>query len=502
MRLLLAARESRVNRKRKNIDVDPIDSQDKAARPWAEAEGHEIVKTVADVVSSKTMPMKRRNLGAFLSDPTSLSQIDGILVAKMDRLSRGSDQDFTAIKSWADANRKVLVIASGPQYPARKGTADSVVWAVLEDQARNEWQSIHDRLTGQTQRLLEAGRWVGSVPLGLKLVNGVPVIDDETTAVLRGIVSMVGANSPLRVVSAWTREMGHYRAPSAIRQIVKEMDGYWAGEWSRSCEGVSYTWDTGPLVSRAEIVKARTSLASRHNGGTNGGGSVRFLAGRMFCGVCGTGHLVVHDLKKLRCRGADGRGCGAPRIPYYGVVELVNRALSALNAPVREWVPGADTTELAREVAGMEKLRLQLKDMGLGTTELDARLEEAGRRLESAESAGRWIESDQTIGDVYAGLDESQRAAWVRAHDVQVYAKRTGSVITVRVATDMGGMAAARSDRPGTAWVPDQTDESREHQRRTAVEGIARRQLAARGLDPDPATIDQIVSNVLAEFKR
>src|SRR5689334_3000808 len=104
MRLLLAARLSK-----DRAGQTGLDSQDTDARAWAERNGHEVIATAADKISGRTSPFDRPNLGAWLTDPALRVKYDGIVVSKLDRLSRGRDW---GIRSWAEEHNKKLIVVS------------------------------------------------------------------------------------------------------------------------------------------------------------------------------------------------------------------------------------------------------------------------------------------------------------------------------------------------------------------------------------------------------
>src|SRR6266700_4065219 len=122
MRLLLAARLSK-----DRAGQTGLDSQDTDARAWAERNGHEVIATAADKISGRTSPLDRPNLGPWLSTPALMAKYDGIVVSKLDRLTRGRDW---GIREWAEKNGKKLVVVSPelcwPHEPA--DTATPVVW--------------------------------------------------------------------------------------------------------------------------------------------------------------------------------------------------------------------------------------------------------------------------------------------------------------------------------------------------------------------------------------
>jgi hypothetical protein len=98
MRLIVAARLSRAREGQTGIDTQDLD-----ARKWAESHGHTVVAVLADTISGRVSPFKRRNLGPWLTEPDKMAQYDAVLASKMDRHTRGRDWK---IRQWAEDNSK------------------------------------------------------------------------------------------------------------------------------------------------------------------------------------------------------------------------------------------------------------------------------------------------------------------------------------------------------------------------------------------------------------
>ncbi len=168
MRVIIAARLS--VGKKGGQQGGGIETQDKLAREWAERNRHTVVATVADTKSGTVAPMDRKNLGPWVTYPELMSQYDGIVAFKMDRLSRAGWKDEVQIRLWAEANGKTLLIVDGPQWPPRD-QGDRMLWDFLAGQARAEWESIVERTGRERTRLWELGSYVGKPTFAYKLVG-------------------------------------------------------------------------------------------------------------------------------------------------------------------------------------------------------------------------------------------------------------------------------------------------------------------------------------------
>jgi len=123
VRALIAARLSRLQQDgRQGIGID---TQDEKSRAFCEREGMTIVEVVADTKSGTVAPWDRKNLKPWVTDPERISMYDAVVALKTDRVSRGTQEDFTRIEYWATEHGKRLIIVDGPQYPARADKHDS-----------------------------------------------------------------------------------------------------------------------------------------------------------------------------------------------------------------------------------------------------------------------------------------------------------------------------------------------------------------------------------------
>src|SRR5579859_5869314 len=139
MRLLLAARLSQLARGQTGMDT-----QDDDARAWAVGKGHTVVAAVADRISGRVSPLNRKNLGAWLNEPARIALYDGILVAKIDRLTRKRDWD---IRQWAEEHgKKILVVSPELEWPPKPGDiATPIIWDDLVNLAVSEWENTSQR---------------------------------------------------------------------------------------------------------------------------------------------------------------------------------------------------------------------------------------------------------------------------------------------------------------------------------------------------------------------
>ena len=445
MRLLLAARLSR--KQKDGQDGIGIETQDKRAREWAEREGHVIVATVPDTKSGTVAPWDRKNLRGWVTDPAKMAQYDGVLAYKTDRLSRGSQEDFTRIEHWATLHGKALVIADGPQYPARDDS-DYWRWAAEKRGARTEWEAIRERCLRSQRELTERGVLTNRAPWGYEIAGeryGKALVPDaEGRQYAEEIFRRVAAGETLACVARWMEaETGRQWWARTVGLIVRNTvyRGYRAdaaGRVVHKCEA---------LVSPALWQDANAALAGRPKRGPQAKESTAMLTGALYCGrpSCTAGP----DSPMYRITGRWRKGGEWVKVPYYrcygrgagakgcGNMVRLEVADAAANAIAAEWLALAPVIVMERdgdhvaELADTRDALLRLPSLGLPEEEEDARRAELrARRAELAElvKAGpQWTEVERgTYADEYAAVPANKRGEWLRRNGLTLQATKTG----------------------------------------------------------------------------
>ncbi|MGH3120872.1 MAG: recombinase family protein [Streptosporangiaceae bacterium] len=206
MRLLLAARLSQ-----DQAGQTGLDTQDTDARAWAERNGHEVIATAADKISGRTSPWDRPHLGPWLTEPHLITRFDGIVVSKLDRLSRGRDW---GIRAWAEEHRKKLIVVSPElSWPPEKGDAVTpLIWDNLVNIASAEWENTSMRYQRMQAHLRGLGSFVGRPPFGFRIVgeakSKVLEIDPVQAAAVTEVVAMYLAGRSLRQLCAYLDAQG------------------------------------------------------------------------------------------------------------------------------------------------------------------------------------------------------------------------------------------------------------------------------------------------------
>lgn len=458
MRVIVAARLSR-----KQADGQQgigIETQDERGRQWAGANGHEVVAVAADTKSGTTAPWDRPVLRPWVSDPAKLALYDGIVAYATDRISRGTDQDFSRIEAWAADHGKKLIIANGGDgiwYPAR-GDSDYWQWAATKREARREWESITRRTRDAQQRLRGQGWLVGPAPWGYGVAGPkygrhlvpndpgreyIPAIFARCAGDVPGSDGRPGGWSLPRI-AAWLTSQGVRPpgrstswGPTTVAAIIRRRAymGYheMSGGTVHRCEALvpADVWRRAndALTARAGVKRGHSDPETRP-----------MLSGVLYCPRCGSG------MHRMWARGWGG----ADRVPYYHCSgrqapgrkcgNMVQCALAdaavdqiaarTFKAPVlaARTVPGEDHS------AELEEIRYQIQRLGSRDLPDDAydaelsRLRAERDRLAALPAVpARVVEepTGQTYAELWEALSTPERGPWLAAKGFRAEADKT-----------------------------------------------------------------------------
>ena len=477
VRALIAARLSQLQRDgRAGIGID---IQDEKSRAFCEREGMFVVDVVADTKSGAVAPWDRKNLKPWVTDPERMSLYDVVVALKTDRLSRGTQVDFTRIEYWAAENGKRLVIVDGPQYPARKDAheqADYWQWHAEKMVARKEWELDRERTLRATDKLRRENKFVGRVPWGY--VTEGPKYDKRLVATDLGreyipqIYDMIIGGTSLADVCEWldslhlkqkrdkdTGELadvpwwparlaiiirnpvyrGHYQMTRTERD-PETGEVVWSERWEHSCEA---------LIDARRFRLANEALVTREKRGPIGNPETRaMLKGAIKCPDCegssmnkittrasskpGSGTLTYY-----RCTGTGSRpkGCGN-MVRIEAADAAVNEIMATtFRVPVKRLilVKGTDYQDELDEI----RYRIRELDPDVMTDEqYDAQLGRlrAERDRLKALPAEPDLWEEQLTGELYSGIYQAlpicERGAWLKSHGFLIHAtKKEVSVI-------------------------------------------------------------------------
>jgi DNA invertase Pin-like site-specific DNA recombinase len=431
LRLLLVARLSRKKTGTARVEGVSIEIQDATARTWAEREGHAVIGVAADIKSGTTAPWNRRNLKPWMTDPALMAMYDGILIYHTDRLSRGTQEDFTYIEHWAVAHGKRIIVADGPQFPKRDDS-DYWRWTSEKDVARKEWERIRARQMGTQTQLKSMGHAVGKPPFGYMVTGAVYAkrfeIDPVTGPVAREAFQRIADGHTASNVAIWLSEQtGQSWRVKRVTEMIKRRT--YLGER----DGHAFT----ALVSEELWNDANAAMASRSFKQRDAGGrrTAHGYSGEIFC-ECGAKlyrHQSERGKEKYRCaRGRRGDvtearcGHGAPLLgPVDAAIDtLMRRAMVPERVMMTTGGDHGRQMELQRLQDAMSAAMAK-RDMAEVTrlaaefADVDARPAEAVRTI--------LRETGRSYADVWGSGELSDRRAMLARGDFRIRVQEHGA---------------------------------------------------------------------------
>jgi site-specific DNA recombinase len=131
----------------------------------AKARGDELVTIVEDLdVSGSVNPFTRDRLGPWLTDPDKITKWDGLIVAKLDRLTR-SLFDFQSLLIWCKEHDKTLIsVSEGVDFSTPTGRLMANILIMF---AEFERERMSERRAEAAASMRLTARWGGGVvPFG------------------------------------------------------------------------------------------------------------------------------------------------------------------------------------------------------------------------------------------------------------------------------------------------------------------------------------------------
>jgi hypothetical protein len=431
LRLVAPARKSR-----KGDEGSQFDRQEARNAERAERDGHTIVHTTHDVVSSQTMPWQRKELKEWMTDPSKLAMYDGILV-ETDRLSRCDDKGWHTIESWCYDHDKKIITTEGVQFLPRDDS-DRYQWLGLKRRARTYWEDVRDK-HAQTRKLIHDNHAaIGLAPFGYKIegakLHKTFVIDPVTGPLAREAFRRISEGHTATSVAIWLSE---------VTRDLKKPNGKPYGPWrvKRVTDMISRRTYLGErdghtfeaLVSEDLFNAANAAMATRSCTGRETGGrrTEHAYSGHIYC-ECGVPlyrHQSDRGIEKYRCgRGRSGilteKRCeyGAPNFtPVNDAIDaLMSRFSMAERVLVTTGGDHARQMELARiqdemssamarkDMAGVTRLAAEFSEVEATPSEaIQTELRETGRTYAEVWAAG-------TLGDRRALLARGEYTVTVK----------------------------------------------------------------------------------------
>lgn len=355
MRLAVYARQSKSDRDR----VPSTDWQITEAEAWAASRGHEIVQRYADADTSGYRKVARPAFVALLESVTA-GEVDGVLVWRLDRLSRQGQWGPDVLKFMEARNVHSVALLSVCEDIDTSSAAGELILGVRLSIAKGEAEAISTRWKTQKRRAAEAGtpssggsRWFGWTPDRTQL-------DPVEAEAVRHAASVILAGGSLRgIVLAWNEAgvatvTGRPWSTTALRGIltsrrlcaVREHNGQiiGPGQW--------------PAILDADTVERMRRLFDDPTRATRGAPRRTLLSGFLKCGKCGVfllGGVRAGGTKVYRCP-APPQGCNGTSLLAAETEDVITaRVFAAVKAGRLPVPPTHDpTSELVARLADLE----------------------------------------------------------------------------------------------------------------------------------------------------
>lgn len=201
-------------------------AQEEKLRAYAQLYELELVAVVTDAGASGKS-LHRPGLAVVLA-ALDEGRAEGLLVAKLDRLTRSVRDLGTLLESYFGSRFSLLAV--GEQIDTRSA-AGRLVLNVLTSVAQWEREAIGERTAAALAHKKAQGDHVGAAPLGMDLVAGrlQKSIQEQTT--ITRLLDLRAEGLPLREIAARLKGEGHRTKrggawhPQTVARVLQRVDG-------------------------------------------------------------------------------------------------------------------------------------------------------------------------------------------------------------------------------------------------------------------------------------
>ena len=171
-------------------DKVSLDTQPAELKRYCKARGFELVKTVSEIESAYKVPFEERPGGKEALESIRNGEADGIIVVKLDRAFRSTQDAITTVERWGSENISFVCIDFLNGKPLEQVDDDPMARFTFTLFAGLA-QLYRDTVASNTKRALDykrsQGEWCGRIPYGFK-VEGKKLVEDP--AQMKAIHSM------------------------------------------------------------------------------------------------------------------------------------------------------------------------------------------------------------------------------------------------------------------------------------------------------------------------
>ena len=380
---------------------------------YASVYGHSIIGHATDLdVSGAVSVFERPELGDWLNN--RVSEFDGIIVAKLDRLSR-SIVDFGKLLEWADRNGKVIIsVAESLDFSTPAGRMFANVLMAF---AQFERERISERIKTSVEYRKANGYYHGGrIPFGMRLVakdnHKIFALDESKQETVQLITDSLLGGMPAAAVERMLNETG-VPAPLGKKWRAGEII-----EIASNADIMDYeTWTQVQAILKANSRK-------KHRKGEY------ILSGIVFCEICQQamiantqqgngrdGNATIYNYMRCREHG---------RVKMAQIEEVINNAIDGYYGDepymIMKLVKAADTERLKAEVK-RRIVRLDPEDDDYLTSA--AALQAEMKAIKPG--IDHWEEEDSglTMRQVWETWTTREKNQWLRNSGWQVAVSKT-----------------------------------------------------------------------------
>jgi DNA invertase Pin-like site-specific DNA recombinase len=426
---------------RVSSDAQDEHNQDAEVDRHIEANGYEVTREIRLHDVSAYKGQHAPELDSILEDVRA-GKFTVVVVAHSSRIDR-RDPDVAML--WSLQVRMAGGRVESVREPeSGRGDLGGRIMTMLAQESNHAYsKSIGDNVRAAQARSRANGAFVsGAVPFGYSVAgerygktlepnaDGLRIIPEVYARIIDG--------QSLGAVAAWaTGELGRGIWAATIAGWVRN-PVYSGHLCKRASQTVNTVW--GPVLMRVPAIvdvhvwsAAQAELDSRKIKPGTRKGSPMPLTGILSCGNCGSPmyRIKIGDGKmRYRCNGSGPtgtkRGCG--NLVSMEIADaLADRLVSTMTIPVQAQI----LIRGKNHEAEIHDLMLQLQGLNLRDKADRARqaeiLDEVDRLegLETTPDRVELMDTDQTVGDEYDAVPESERNAWLRSHGITFTAQNS-----------------------------------------------------------------------------
>ena len=277
---------ARVSVEERGRQKDTIPAQLDRLQQFCDANDLEVCGTfIDDGISAKDIK-NRKDFSRMLE---RLDEVDVVLFTRLDRFSRNMQDAGNLLALF---ERHQCAFRAVDENDVDVTTADGRFLFNLQiSLAERERLKTSERIKAVNAYRLKEGRVIcGSIPLGYRIENKRPVIDEEKAAMVRKIFQLYLQKRSIKAVRADLSQNGIRLSLSTISRILQKRQ--YIGEY----KGVADYFR--PIVSREEFDEAQRQLALKRRQRKN----LYIFGGLIRCGECGYTMVGFPNAGRIRYR--------------------------------------------------------------------------------------------------------------------------------------------------------------------------------------------------------